>query len=194
MKKLKKILFLSMTLVVCLPAFVFGACDPDRDIWVVDEQWNYYRLRRGRDGVALVHLNDESLIVDGVLTIPTTLGRYNVVALRGRDPGNPWAAMSTPFCAGSANKIIIPEGIAVRGLFWSDRTPLVIEFLAEVPDERSYFTRGLSSWGDFTGKRTMVVPDGSRAAYIARIHGEIIDWTLRIIEKSEYLQEINKET
>jgi len=171
--------------IVFLLLVVLIGCSRNANIRVEGETWAYDKLNRGRDGIALLRLNCDSVLTEeGVLYIPTEVDGYTVAKLTGSvGRGNWWhSGITHHFNARNSSKIVIPEGVAVDRLFWGDNIPLYIEFLAKMPDERSIL---FGVWRDFK----LIVPDGSREIYIKRLYQERSDFPLGfiVIERSDFL-------
>jgi len=183
-------IFGSLTIMMFLVLLMTGCRRDNRPTIIDGEVWSYYRLgRQGRDGIALVSLNCESILTeDGVLNIPNEYSGYQVVLLSGirGSAGIGWGIRSIPFEARTAKRVVIPEGVAINDFFWSAAMiQRRIEFLAEIPDERN-------AW--FNTHAMIIVPDGASYAY-TRFFVEVLGVPLehfqdrfRFIERSEYLQ------
>jgi len=104
------VVFLVVSLLVISSSF-FVACTRggQRGRAFEVDGWNLWQFSRSRQ-INVVALMDDSLVVDGVLTIPTRVGRYNITSFGGTYYG---------FVVGlEARKIVIPPEIVVNFTFW----------------------------------------------------------------------------
>ena len=130
---------------------------PEERNYQYKDAWLYYFVG---DGVAVVSVIDPigAANEDGVIVIPSYINGHRVVHLG--DPPRGWGMIAS-FYSGTTrvNRIVVPEGIFITDVFWRD---LSITDYVELLDE----TPNLSVWGIDGGRITLIVPDGSRQAYI----------------------------
>ena len=168
---------------------VTGCSSDSGEIRVESSGWIYIKHNRGRDGISLVNLRDDSLLTEeGVLYIPTEVDGHIVVSVTGTSSRSTiwFGGGSSPFWAPTATKIVIPEGVAAERLFWGRTMPWHVEFQAEIPDERNDF------WG--VGRPyVIIIPDGSLDLYWIQFI-ESRPWITdndTLIERSDWLAQNN---
>jgi len=179
-KKVKK--FIVPLLVIILLFMLIGADMPiachARGRVIERDDWRLWQFTYGSRHTTLLGLNDRSLIIDGVLTIPTRVGARNIhgfgAALAGSfDPGP------------GVYKIVIPAELIVGGGVWGmyfiSPRPNVryVELLCDIFDNIFLAGGGMLY--------TIIIPDGSTQNFYNRIRSLNFDPSgFNFIEKSNF--------
>jgi len=164
MKKFRKIVILIF--MVSLLFILFGmdmpvACHA-RGRVIERDDWRIWQFTYGSRHTTLLGLNDRSLIVDGVLTIPTRVGTRNIHGFG--------AALAGSFNPGpGVRKIVVPAELRVGDGFWNMRrisnvNVRYVEFLCNVFTNINM--RGGSQFEEY--RFTIIIPDGSTQNFIDR--------------------------
>jgi len=178
MKKFRKIVILIFT--VSLLFILFGmdmpiACHA-RGRVIERDDWRLWQFTYGSRNTTLLGLNDRSLIVDGVMTLPIRVGRRNIDGIG--------SALGGAFNPGpGVDKIVIPVGLRVGSGLWSmshSNRPRYIELLCDTFD--NIFLDG--GGGRFF---IIILPDGSTQNFYNRIRRFNRDPSAyTFIEKSQF--------
>ena len=188
MSKIKRFLRVGMVVVLTfIMSFVAGGCLVDREFrgrFIETEQWQLFRFNNDRSSYRIVRLNDPSLIVDGVLTIPSYVGNRRITGFGGIEQT---LAESIHFRHGQdVNKIVIPAGVAIDVNFWGtdDRSSprpgqnwhaRYVELLCPTGELITFEATSLIECGQGrfpgcpVGRIRWIIPTGSRNLYLERI-------------------------
>jgi len=105
-----KLSIIVLILFLCGAIFVVSGCRPQREDREFEiDGWTLFQF--GNTGnVHIVALHDESIVIDGVLTIPTQIGGYTIYS---------FGAIYGLWVTGcEATKIVVPPEIRVNAAFW----------------------------------------------------------------------------
>lgn len=198
-QKLKKIVVLLMTAIMTLGTmFMAAGCSNgktfDVDGWTLFRYNGNFNTERGR--VNIVRANSESLVVDGVLTIPAKIGKYEIYGFGGPGPGMYWSGpgvfkINLDIVEG-IERIVIAAELHVDEGFWGislSRNSIFdsvkyVEFLC------NDFVRIESVFRSGNEGIIYIIPDGSMENFIERF-GEANSEFFTVIEKSKYLEDKN---
>jgi len=191
--KLKRIVLVLLAIVFVFAASGYVTMCPDRsregNYFDVDG-WTLFQFNRSSQPwsrrVNIRGLVDNTLVVDGVLTIPTRIGRHDIFGFDFFfNPGF------------YTEKIVVPIGITIDANFWSmtqvlhitERMPHV-EFLCNTFE--SIMVTPNSPWWRYPlvyHSRFIIIPDGSTQNFISRMESLGSNpRTINFIEKSTFLE------
>lgn len=186
------ILLMSLPLLMGIPSGCPDRSQQGRTFEV--DGWTLFQFNRSNTPrsrlVNLVSLDDPSLIENGVLTIPTRVGRHNI---NGFGAGGPYWLRFNP--GQGVEKIVVPAGISISHNFWdmrryiqAPRTLPYIELLCDTFE----LINPLGGGGHVPF--TIIIPDGSTQNLLDRFY-ELGTSTDRytFIEKSLWQQTQIKE-
>ena len=187
--RIKKVVVIAMaaTMMLCTMLTMAG-CSNGRTIevdgWTLFEYNGSYNTERGR--VNIISANRESLVVDGVLTMPAKIGKYNIYGFGGPGPGMYWSHPG----AFEINADLKVEHIVFAaelhvdfGFSWGTfgENLKYVEFLSDTFDKISSFGGGIY---------TYIIPDDSTQNFIDRLESRYgSSEYYNFIEKTKFLED-----
>ena len=202
MSKIKRFLRIGMVVVLTfIMSFVAGGCLVDREFrgrFIETEQWQLFRFNNDRSSYRIVRLNDQSLIVDGVLTIPSYVGNRRITGFGGVDQNDGRETIFNSRAREVLHKIIIPTRIVVSASFYDG-------WWGQLGDIFQHDNRVIANYIEllcYTGeyvtfafgahRYTFIIPNGTREVYIAgMVQRGFQPSGMTLIERSEWEEKQN---
>lgn len=175
---IRKIAIISLTILSCLCWVLLSGCS-GREIEV--DGWKLYT----RDGRTTITSVNDSVVENGVLIVPSTLGDYNIAGFGGTPP-----FISMPsrffFAPELAEHIIISDGVGLDMFFWRHlRDGISVELLTQT------FENIDISWATWnaTSVRNIIIPQSSLETFMLKFgdNQDIVSGLIVITEKSNLL-------
>jgi len=193
----KRILTIGLAIIMVFAVLAFGGCSEYSGREIEVDGWTLFRFTQSRK-VNIISANCESLVVDGVLYIPSRIGGHDIHGF-GRWSHAPWPGMEHfftmtkrgengwPVQALEVRKIVLAKELSVGRLFWSGRGAWAgavenvryIEFLCNTFERIDFI-------GQSEERRFIILPDGSTQNFRDRFGNNPT-----VIEKSYWLANQN---
>jgi len=194
----KRVIIFGLAFIMLFSLLMFTGCSEYSGREIEVDGWTLFRFRQSGQ-VNIISANSESLVVDGVLYIPSRIGRYNIHGFGRWQPTGWYGGIDHYFRISESlevERVVLAAELHVGRYFWGDDWRYqgnvfriaYIELLCKTFERVSFIGRSEK-------RRYVIIPDGTSCLFFDNFKGlhysGMFYVITRFIEKSEWLANQN---